>query len=80
MLLETMLTPRYPQIHVRVRSANPLALVGAVRYALRRAGIERPEIRRFSEEAFDEPSPDRQREVCRHWVRVDNAVDAGAGR
>ncbi len=73
MLVGTVLKPRYPQIHVRIRSANPLALVGAVRHALRRAGIDRPEIRRFSEEAFEEPSAERQRDVCRHWVKVDQA-------
>ncbi len=62
-----MPSPRYPEIEVRLASAHPLALIGATRWALRRAGIEPPEIRHFSDQAFaseDAPS------VCREWVRV----------
>ena len=63
--------PRYPQIHVTVHSRNPCALIGAVRLALRQAGIDRSEIRTFSSEAFERPTADRVRQVCDRWATVD---------
>lgn len=71
MLICTFVDPRYPEISVRLRTAHPLALIGAVRHALRRAGVERPEIERFSNEALRCGTAERQRQVCRRWVRVD---------
>ena len=62
-----MTTPRYPDIEVRLASTHPVALIGATRLALRRAGVPRPEIQDFSALAFasdDAPS------VCREWVRL----------
>ena len=59
---------RYPDIHVTVRSSNPLALVAAVRQAMRQAGLERGEIRRFSQEALTSEEPGQVRDVCRAWV------------
>lgn len=58
---------RYPGIRVNVRSEKPIALVAAVRHALRRAGIDRGEIRRFSDEALAADVEDT-REICRRWV------------
>jgi hypothetical protein len=63
--------PRYPEIRVTVHSRNPCALIGAVRMALRQAGVDRDEIRAFSSEAFESPSADRVRRVCDRWATVD---------
>jgi len=63
--------PRYPQIRVTVHSRNPCALIGAVRLALRQAGIDRSEIRSFSSEAFETPTEERVRQVCNRWATVD---------
>jgi hypothetical protein len=62
-----MTSPRYPEIEVRVASAHPLVLIGATRQALRRAGIARPQIQDFSDQAF---ASDDAPAVCRQWVRV----------
>lgn len=63
--------PRYPQIHVRTRSRNPLALVAAIREELRRARAGKEEIRRFSRQALTRSEPARIREVCRSWAVID---------
>ena len=63
--------PIYPQIHVYSRSRNPLALVSAVRQALRQAGLERAEISRFSRQALGTEDPQVQREICGSWVSID---------
>ncbi len=63
--------PRYPQISVTVHSRNPCALIGAVRMALRQAGVDRDEIRTFSSEAFESPTEDRVRQVCDRGANVD---------
>lgn len=63
--------PRYPQIRVTVHSRNPCALIGAVRLALRQAGITRDEIQSFSSEAFESPTEERVRKVCDRWATVD---------
>lgn len=65
-----MTLPRYPQIHVSIRSHNPLALVAAVRHELRRARVERAEIHRFTREALGSDDPRRLRSVCGAWVEV----------
>ena len=65
-----MKKPRYPQIHVQVSSRNPLALIAAVRQALRLAHIDRSEIRRFTNEAFAFAGGDATRRVCSRWVDV----------
>lgn len=62
--------PRYPQIQVRIASRNPLALVAAVRFALRQARVDPGEIQRFSEEALAIPGGDSRRRVCARWVDV----------
>jgi hypothetical protein len=71
--------PRYPEIHVRVSSLNPLTLVAAVRCALRQAHVEKEEIRRFSQEAFARENPRDLRQVCKKWVRIDSR-DAKSGK
>ena len=66
---ETM-SPRYPEIHVELRSRNPYALISAVRLALRRSRVDRGEIFRFTEEALAADEPRRMREVCPSWADV----------
>ena len=68
-----MSDPRYPNIHVRVDSPNPSALVSALRTALRRAGVEKSEIADFSQQALGSGSPDKAREVCSRWAWIDTA-------
>lgn len=63
--------PRYPKICVEIDSRNPLALVAAVREALRLAHVQRSEISRFSDEAFASDSPREVKKVCRQWVRLE---------
>ncbi|RMH15661.1 MAG: hypothetical protein D6696_20050 [Acidobacteria bacterium] len=58
--------PRYPQIHVRLRTDHPLAMVSAVRHALRRSGVARREIRRFCEQALSRDGT--VREICEAWA------------
>ena len=66
----TMAAPRYPQIRVATESHNPLALVAAVRQALRQARVDRNEIRRFSSEALASSDPHETQEICSDWVRI----------
>ncbi|MEM7051174.1 MAG: hypothetical protein AAF604_16010 [Acidobacteriota bacterium] len=70
-----MAEPRYPKIEVSSRSSNPLALIGATRQALRRAGVARPEIQDFSLQAF--ASADVA-DVCGRWVRLIRGEDEPA--
>jgi hypothetical protein len=60
--------PRYPKISVGIESENPLALVAAVREALRLAHVKRSEISRFSNEAFSTESLNDVKEICEEWV------------
>ena len=69
---------RHPDLHVMLESRNPLALVAAIREELRRARVEREEIRRFSDEALSQQDPLGIRRVCRQWVDVDSAAEARA--
>lgn len=63
--------PRYPQIHVRLHSHNPFAVVSAVRLALRRGQVAAAEIDRFTEEAMGTEEPQRMHAVCAGWARVE---------
>ena len=65
------MTPRYPQIQVTLHSRNPCALIGAVRQALREAGVEREEIRSFSRQAFESSNEVTVHQVCSEWTHVD---------
>ena len=62
--------PRYPEIHVRLRSRNPYALISAVRLALRQAKVEEAEVKRFTAQALEVEEPRRMREVCDSWADV----------
>ena len=62
--------PRYPDLEVALCSDNPLALIAAVRQALRHGRVDREEIRRFSDSAFRHGDPELRRAVCRQWVSV----------
>jgi hypothetical protein len=64
-------SPLYPAARVRLRSRNPIALVSAVRLALRRAGADHDEIDRFTEEALGAADPAEIRRSCRRWVLLD---------
>lgn len=60
--------PRYPKISVEIESKNPLALVAAVREAMRLAHIQRSEISRFSDEAFAKDTSKGVKQICAKWV------------
>ncbi len=66
-----MLMPRYPDIQVCLYSRNPLAMVSAVRTALRSADIDAGEIRRFSDQALAEDEPARVHGVCAEWAAIE---------
>ncbi len=66
-----IMAPRYPRIQVRLHSANPFALVSAVRQALRHSQIDAREIDRFTEEALRDDEPARMRDVCTSWADVE---------
>jgi hypothetical protein len=70
--------PRYPEIHVSLKSRNRYALVSAVRQGLRRAGRPHDEIDRFSREALTaaEDDPRRVEEVCHRWVALGPSAGA----
>lgn len=54
-----------------MHTGHPLALVSAVRYALRRAGVDREQISTFSGQALASHSGRQARRVCNQWVTVD---------
>ncbi|MCM2270004.1 MAG: hypothetical protein NDJ75_07870 [Thermoanaerobaculia bacterium] len=62
--------PQFPDVQVAVRSRNRWAVAAAIRQALRRAGKDREQIDRFLAEALAADSPERLREVCKRWVRL----------
>ena len=64
--------PRYPEIRLRLDSQNPLAWVSAVRQAMRRSGVSREEIQRFSSDALGAAGDaTRARQVCSAWARIE---------
>ena len=65
-----MSSPRYPTIRVHTRSRNPITLIAAVRAAMRKAHVDRSQIREFSDQVFDDDARAPER-VCREWVEVD---------
>ena len=66
-----MMVPRYPQLHVRLASQNPFALVSAVRLAMRRSRMDSEVIDRFTDEALRQEEPGQMRRVCASWAQVD---------
>jgi hypothetical protein len=67
----SLMPPRYPEIHVRLHSSNPFALISAVRLALRRSRVHVGEIDRFTEEALSSEEPRHMRRVCADWAEVE---------
>ncbi len=65
------MAPRYPEVHIRLRSQNPFALISAVRLALRQSQVEASEIYRFTEEALANEDPTRMRQVCAAWAEIE---------
>lgn len=57
-----------------LRSSNPLALVSAVRWRLRRAGARPEDIEDFSREALAAPGDEDRREICRRWAERGTAT------
>ena len=70
MALSMASQPRYPQILVDIESSNPLALVAAVREAMRLARVQRSEISRFSDEALATQSSREVEAICKRWVQI----------
>ena len=66
-----MMPPRYPDIEVRLYSRNPLALVSAVRTAMRVSSVAASEIDRFTAEAMSHEEPERVHDVCSEWAHVE---------
>jgi hypothetical protein len=64
--------PRYPDLRVALRSPRPEALVSAVRFALRRAGVDHDEIDRFTGEALSQSDPRRTAALCAEWVILES--------
>ncbi len=67
----TLMAPRYPQLHVRLHSDNPFALISAVRLAMRRYRLDGRVIDRFTEEALSTEEPRHMRQVCSDWAEVE---------
>lgn len=66
-----MTEPRYPEIKVKLvgTDGNAFALLGKVRGAMRKAGIEDTEIELFLEEAMSGDYNNLLRTCC-EWVNV----------
>ena len=65
---------RYPELHVSIRSRNPLALVAAVREELRLAGAGHGAISRFTDQALARSDARHVQAVAERWVgTVDTA-------
>jgi 3-oxoacyl-[acyl-carrier-protein] synthase III len=63
-------SPSRPDLRVTVHSANRWAVAAAVRQALRRAGVDAAEIDRVVDAVVAAETPERVRDACRRWVRV----------
>jgi 3-oxoacyl-[acyl-carrier-protein] synthase III len=63
-------SPARSDLRVTVHSANRWAVAAAVRQALRRAGVDPAEIDRVVDAVVAAETPERVRDVCRRWVRV----------
>lgn len=66
-----MILRRYPEIHIRTHSRNPLTWVSAVRTALRQSRVDAAEIQRFTEEAFHVDEESMIGAVISRWARVE---------
>jgi hypothetical protein len=66
-----MILRRYPEIHIRTHSRNPLTWVSAVRTALRQSRVDAAEIQRFTEEAFRDGEDGKIGAVISRWATVE---------
>lgn len=66
-----MILRRYPEIHIRTHSRNPLTWVSAVRTALRQSRVDAAEIQRFTEEALRADEESKIGAVISRWARVE---------
>lgn len=62
--------PRFPEVHVTLRTRNRWAVASAIRQALKKAGKDREEIDRFLTEALAFEDPQAFRAVCQRWVAL----------
>lgn len=66
-----MILRRYPEIHIRTHSRNPLTWVSAVRTALRQSRVDAAEIQRFTEEALHAEGTAKIGAVVSLWAKVE---------
>ncbi len=66
-----MILRRYPDIHIRTHSRNPLTWVSAVRTALRQSRVDAAEIQRFTEEALRAEEASTIGAVVSQWARLE---------
>ena len=66
------MTPKYPEIVIKVSDQDDIALaiVGRVMLALKRAGVSNDQLRHFMREARSRDS-DQLLATCRRWVAVE---------
>jgi hypothetical protein len=58
-----------PELGYPMRTSNRYALVSAIRHLLRRRGLGRTEIERFSREALSAQDAQMFERICRDWVQ-----------
>ena len=63
--------PKYPHVEVQLsdRDGNAFSIIGRVRLALRRAGVDADEVEAFSQEAMS-GDYDHVIQTCMKWVEV----------
>ncbi len=66
-----MIMRKYPEIHIRTHSRNPLAWVSAVRTALRQSRVDAAEIQRFTDEALYAEEASKIGAVVSRWATVE---------
>lgn len=66
-----MILRRYPDIHIRTHSRNPLTWVSAVRTALRQSRAPAAEIQRFSDEALLAEEESKIGAVVSRWAKLE---------
>jgi hypothetical protein len=62
---------RYPELHLRLHSRNPMAWVSAIRSALRKTEADADEIHQFTVEALAAEGPGEISKVCSRWAHVE---------
>jgi hypothetical protein len=74
-----MAKPRYPGIRVSLETRNSLAVVAAIRHALRQAGASAEEIDHFSRQALSTEGRDERLRVCLEWADVETGQSGSDG-